>query len=183
MFLFGRCYSLIVTTSEFKSRGSGETLAIWISRFLPLWSGIVWHGIFCIIILCLCIMLFVLYYYWVGFKLFTKSWKLFPSFDCPEKWLIHYVSYYVRKGASFTSAQCLVHLVDFSLCLCLGGAIRSFLLHHNSNFKDLVRLSPFEFLWYKLGVFAYVGRFWQGTAEGEKRRGWRRRRPFRKRTR
>ena len=53
------------------------------------------------------------------------------------------------KGASFMSVQCLVHLVDFSLCFCLGGAIRSFLLHHNSNCKGLVRLSPFEFLWYK----------------------------------
>ena len=87
------------------------------------------------------------------------------------------------KGASFMSVQCLVHLVDFSLCFCLGGAIRSFLLHQNSNCKGLVRLSPFEILWYKLGVFAYVGRFWQGAAEGEKSRGWRRRRPLRKRTR
>ena len=28
------------------------------------------------------IILFAFYYYWVGFELFTKSWKLFTSFDC-----------------------------------------------------------------------------------------------------
>ena len=93
MFLFGSCYLLIVTTSEFKSRGSGETLAIWISRFLPLWNGIVWHGIFCIIVLCHCIMFIIIHIIiiigYVGFKLFTKSWKGFPSFDCPENgWFI-----------------------------------------------------------------------------------------------
>ena len=46
------------------------------------------------------IMLFLLYCCWVGFKLFTKSWTWFPSFDCPDKWLIHYVSYYVKVRVS-----------------------------------------------------------------------------------
>ena len=145
MFLFGGCYSLIVTTSEFKSRGSGKTLAIWISRFLPLWGGIVWHGIFCIIMLCYCIMLFVFYHYWVRrFQIIHEVMEMISKFRLPWK-MVGSLCKWLCKGASFTSAQCLVHLADFSLCFCLGGAIRWLLLHQNSNREGLVRPSPFEF--------------------------------------
>ena len=44
---------------------------------------------------------------------FRLPWKMVDSF-CKL----------LCKGANFTSAQCLVHLADFSLCFCLGGAIR-----------------------------------------------------------
>ena len=61
--------------------------------------GMAWYLLSCYIMLNY-IVCFVFYHYCVVFKLFTRSYKLCSKFDCPEKWLIHYVSYYVKVRVS-----------------------------------------------------------------------------------
>ena len=62
--LFGRCCLLIFITSDFKLRGSGETLAIWSPIFLPLWIGI----LFCYVLLCS-----IIWYYPLLYSVFVCS--------------------------------------------------------------------------------------------------------------
>ena len=57
------------------------------------------------------------------FQIIHEVMDMISKFRLPRK-MVDSLCKLLCKRASFTSAQCLVHLADFSLCFCLGGAIR-----------------------------------------------------------
>ena len=180
------CRLLIFITSEFKLRGSGETLAIWNANYMILYDtmshyplfypnwidqiisfDIILYSIFILRVLLYCIPLYyiilcsIIFYplglSWVGFWLFSRSRTLFSGFDRLEKRLIHYMNYYVKVRVwGLFSAWSISR--SSPLCFCLGGAVCSFLLRQNSNCEGLMRPSQFEFRY-----SCHYGVVWYGS--------------------